>query len=273
MENAAELLPLFKNWFLHYGGTLLYCIVFGFVAWVIFKLFLKGIKKGLHKAKVNEKIERALVLLLRVLFYIVLIMAVLGAFQVPLAPIITFLSAVGLAMSLAFKDTLANFAQGVLLLVIRPFKIGDVIEVDDTTGVVEAIEIFYTRIVTFDNRLILIPNRQLTDVKIVNYTARDLRRLDLTFYLSIGEDFDKAKGVIENTLSRHHLALDNPAPVIQAASCKIHYLELSVRVWTNTGDDYYTLSSDLTRQIPEELQKAGLSLSTPSLAVSLTSKE
>ncbi len=273
MELYREIGNTVQNWLIAYGGRLLLSALFALVALIALHFLRRILKKVLTRAGVNDKIITVATTFLRILFYTVIGFVILDAFHIPITALVAFLSAVGLALSLAFKETLANFAQGVLLLILRPFRLGDVIEADGVVGTVQSIEIFYTRILTADRRLILIPNRQMTDTKIINYTAEKIRRLDMPFYLPAGEDTMAAKKVILSMLPTYSKALQEPKPSVLVTEQKLAYQEITLRVYTLSGNDYFDLRSALLEDIPKELQQEGISLARPMQEIHLLPKE
>jgi len=160
------------------------------------------------------------------------------------------------------KDSLGNFAAGVMLVVFRPFSTGDVVEVAGIAGKVEGINIFNTVLLTPDNKQVIIPNGQVGAGTIINYTAKDQRRVDMVFGVSYDDDLKVARGILEKICANHPLVLDDPATNIFVLSLGDSSVNFAVRPWTKT-EDYWTVWGDLMEQGKVELEAAGCSIPYP----------
>ncbi len=235
-----------------YGPTLLYCAFFALVGWILAKCLCKLAKRALQRSShIGERGVRVATGVIRGLIYTVVVLIVLQAFAVPVTAIVALFSAVGLALSLAVKDTLSNFAKGFQLMVTHPFKIGDFIEVDDISGTVKTIEIVYTRLLTPDNKTILIPNSQISDATIINYSAEQNRRLEMVFPIDHLENRERAESIIYQILKSHPLALSDPKPSIRMGEQTADSLPLIVWVWVKS--EHF---SELERTAKEQIQDA-----------------
>ncbi len=190
------------------------------------------------------------------------IIAVLGLFGIPTASFIAVLGAAGLAVGLAVQGTLANFAAGVMLLLFRPFRIGDYVEVGGTAGSVAAIGIFTTTLNTPDNVRIVVPNAGVFGQTIKNYSANDMRRNDMVVGVSYDDDLGKAIDTINQVLAGDDRIARDPAPVVAVAELGDSSVNIVVRPWCKK-EDYWPLRFDLTRKFKEELEKAGCSIPYP----------
>lgn len=258
----------------NYGGTFLYCVIFAFIGWLLAKILCRILYKAMRrKEKGSEKTLRIASRLIRGTIYLIVILIILNAFKVPITAIVTLLSSVGIALSLTLKDTLSNFAEGFLLMISKPFQVGDFIEVNGTSGTVQSIEIIHTRLKTPDNKVIFIRNQELSGATITNYSAEPTRRLDLTFSIGYSDDIDKAKQVIADVLSAHPLAHKEPAPTIRVIAHNASSIDIGVRVWVNTGDDYWTLDFDLKEQVKEAFDKNQIEIPYPHMDVNILNPE
>jgi small conductance mechanosensitive channel len=198
-------------------------------------------------------------------YYLVLavvVIAVLNLFGVQTTSLIAVLGAAGLAVGLALQGTLSNFAAGVMLLVFRPFRPGDYVDIAGTAGSVAEISLFTVSLNTPDNVRIIVPNSSVYGQTIRNYATNDTRRNDLVIGISYDDDIGKAIATLENILSEDSRVLKDPAPVVATSELGESSVDLVVRPWCNKGD-YWPLRFDLTRRIKEGLEAAGCSIPFP----------
>lgn len=181
---------------------------------------------------------------------------------IDITPLVAAIGAAGLVIGLALQGTLSNFASGILILIYRPYDVGDVIEGGGTAGKVEAMNLVSTRIVTFDNQVNLVPNNQIWNNVITNLTGRDTRRVDLVVGVSYGANLQDAADVLERTAKAHPLTLETPAPMIKVGSLGDSSVNFLVRPWAKTSD-YWDVYWDLTRQLKEALDAAGIPIPFP----------
>ncbi|MGJ8664654.1 MAG: mechanosensitive ion channel family protein, partial [Marinicella sp.] len=224
--------------------------------------------KALTKAG-NDPI---LVNFLRNLVYYIILVAViimaLGQLGVQTTSLIAVMGAAGLAIGLALKDSLSNFASGVMLVMFRPFKLGDVVEVAGKTGKVQEIRIFSTIINTPDQKEMIVPNGLITADVITNFTAQKTRRVDLVIGVSYDDDIKTAKSIIEKTVVAHELVLKDPAPTIMVLELADSSINFAVRPWCKT-EDYWTVYSDLLEQLKYNIEAGGCSFPYPQTDVHL----
>lgn len=175
---------------------------------------------------------------------------------------IAVLGAAGLAVGLAMQGSLSNFAAGVLMIIFRPFKAGDFIDAGGTMGTVEEIQLFTTRLRTPDNKVIIIPNAQITADSITNFSARDTRRLDMVFGVSYSDDLDKVKRVINEVLAEETRLLDDPAPMVGVLNLGESSVDLAVRPWVSSAD-YWGVYFDLHEAMKKRFDREGISIPFP----------
>ena len=203
---------------------------------LISKLIAKIVGKAVSKSNVNGAAKSFLVSLIKIILYIAVIIMALSVLKVPMSSIITILGAAGLAISLALQSCLSNLSGGFIILFTKPFTTGDIIELDGSVGTVRDIGIFYTKMMTFDGKTVFIPNGKVTDAKIVNYTETPARRIDMSFDISYSADFEKAKAVILDIISKEKPILKDPAPVVRMSSHNSSSVSIAVLVWVNNSD-------------------------------------
>ncbi|HET6603068.1 MAG TPA: mechanosensitive ion channel family protein [Xanthomonadaceae bacterium] len=196
----------------------------------------------------------------------VLLVAVLQQMGMPSTSLIAALGAAGLAIGLALKDSLANLAAGVLLITFRPFRAGDFVEVAGQCGSVVSVRLFFTLLATPDNREITIPNNEIATRPIVNYTARDSRRVDMEVGVAYGSDALEALEVIRGVLERDPRVLEQPEPALMVLTLADSSVNLAIRPWVRTPD-YWTVRSDLLAAIKQALEDAGIEIPFPQRTV------
>jgi len=220
------------------------------------------LEKGMQKAGTDH----TLIVFLRNIVYVGLlifvIIAAIGQLGVQTTSFLAVLGAAGLAVGLALQGSLANFAAGVLIIIFRPFKVGDFIEAGGIAGVVKAISIFTTTLHTPDNKVIIVPNAQVNSGTITNYSANDTRRVDLVIGVSYGDDLDKVRSVIQQVLAADDRVLKDPAPQIAVMALADSSVNFTVRPWAKSTD-YWGLYFDLQEQIKKRFDKEGISIPFP----------
>lgn len=245
-----------------YGLKILAAIIIWLVgSWVI-KRLLKGFKKVMTKANYDESLQKFLLNLLGWILKILLILAILAKLGVETTSFAAILAAAGLAIGLALQGSLGNFAGGVLIMIFKPFKIGDLIEAQGEIGVVKEIEIFTTKLTGLSNKEIIIPNGSLSNGNIVNYTTEGTRRVDLVFSVGYDSDIKKTKEVLMNVLTSHPKILKDPMPSVTVLELADSSVNFAVRPWCDTAD-YWEIYFDVTEQTKEALDKAGIEIPYP----------
>jgi small conductance mechanosensitive channel len=228
----------------------------------------RATRGALERSSVDASLTPFLSSLVYYLALAVVVIAVLNLFGIQTASVIAVFAAAGLAIGLAMQGTLSNFAAGVMLLIFRPFRIGDFVEVAGTAGSVQEIGIFSSVLHTPDNVKITVPNSAIYGDTVKNYSANDTRRNDLTIGISYDDDIARAIDVIRKVLSGDSRVLDDPEPLVAVGDLGDSSVNLLVRPWC-AGSDYWPLRFDLTRQLKEELEAAGCSIPYPQRDVHL----
>lgn len=251
-----------------YGVPLVSAIVIIVVGWWLAK-WLRGLTE---KKLVRRNIDAALAGFLATILYVVLLVVVfitaLTRLGVSPASLLTLVGAAGLAIGLAFKSSASDFIAGVLLMVQRPFKAGDYVEVAGTGGTVERVQIFRTILRTAANQVISVPNSLIYEQNIVNYSARGTRRFELVVYIRYGDDIDSAKAVLGKLARGEPRALPEPAPVIWVDAVDGSSIRLLLRVWFKT-DEYWDARTDMHEALKREFDRAGLRMPPPQQDVHL----
>jgi small conductance mechanosensitive channel len=220
------------------------------------------------KGKVDETLVKFVGNITYVVLIVIVVIAALNQLGVQTTSFIAIIGAAGLAIGLALQGSLANFAAGVLMIIFRPFKLGDYVEGAGAAGTVEEISIFTTHLKSPDNKTIIIPNAKITGDNIINYSAKDSRRLDLVFGVSYNDDLQKVKAVLYDILKNDDRILKDPAPTIGVLELADSSVNFAVRPWVRTGD-YWTLFFDLKEKIKERFDAEGISIPFPQQDVHL----
>ncbi|WP_304508770.1 mechanosensitive ion channel family protein [Anaerotignum sp.] len=238
-------------------------IVFAVVVFVVGMLIIgwinKVVSKFVEKKGLDATLKPFVKTLIRVLLKIILAISIISILGIDTASFVAIFAAAGFAIGLAFQGSLSNFAGGVLLIAIRPFKVGDFIEVSGYIGNVEAIQILYTNIVTLDNKVIRIPNGSLSDACITNYSEKDTRRVDFQFSASYEADFEKVIRSLSDVVDKHPLALKAPTPFVRLSEHGESAMIYTVRVWVK-AKDYWTVYFDIIETVKKRFDEENLSI-------------
>lgn len=200
--------------------------------------------------------------LINAVLKILLLISVASMVGIATTSFVAIIGAAGLAIGLALQGSLANFAGGVLILIFKPFKVGDTIEAQGFLGAVKEISILYTIVDTFDNRRIVIPNGSLANASLINVSYYDTRRCDMTFGIAYGDDIDKARAIIKRCLDADERVLPEPAPRISVGSLGDNSVNFIVRPWTKT-DDLWPVYWDMQERVKKAFDEEGISIPFP----------
>lgn len=220
------------------------------------------ISKLMSKRNVDETVAGFVSNLVYILLFVVVVLAALNRIGVETGSFVVILGAAGLAIAFALQGSLSNFAAGVLLIIFRPFKAGDVIEGGGAVGVVEKIEIFTTTLKTPDNKIIIIPNSKLSGDNIVNYSAKETRRVDFTFGIGYNDDLKKAKNLLTQIVSEDERVLSEPAPMVAVSELADSSVNFTVRVWVKSAD-YWGVHFDTIEKVKVIFDEQGISIPYP----------
>ncbi|MDO5972417.1 mechanosensitive ion channel [Flavivirga aquimarina] len=255
-------LDIAQGFIMEYGIKVIGAIVIWIIgSWVIKKLN-KGMSKLMSKRSYDESLQKFLLNLIGWALKIILFIAILSQLGVETTSFAAILAAAGLAIGMALQGSLGNFAGGVLIMIFKPFKIGDLIEAQGELGVVKEIEIFTTKLTGLSNREIIIPNGSLSNGNIINYTTEGTRRVDLTFGVGYDSDIKKTKEVLMNVLTSHPKVLKEPAPTVNVSELADSSINFAVRPWS-TADDYWDVYFGITENVKEALDAAGIEIPYP----------
>lgn len=252
----------FKDILILYAPKVISALVILIVGLYLIKIIIKSAKKIMAKGGLDITLQKFLgnlgAWVLKILLFIVVI-SMLGVETTSFAAI---LAAAGLAVGLALQGSLANFAGGVLIMIFKPFKIGDLIETQDQLGVVKEIEIFTTKLIGLSNKEIIIPNGVLSNGTILNYSTEGTRRVDLVIGVSYDADIKKTKEVLMQVLTAHPSVLQDPAPGVTVLELADSSVNFAVRPWCNTAD-YWNVYFEVTENVKLALDNAGIEIPYP----------
>lgn len=242
-----------------YGFKILGSILIFVLGWVFSKLLVKLLRKGLSKTSLDVSLVNFLLKTIHIVILIVVLLAALSNLGISTTGLVAAFSAAAIAVSLALKDSLGNIAGGILMLLTQPFSTGHYIETDGVSGTVLKIDLIHTTLKTPDNRQIVIPNGQLVNKTIIDYSKESTRRMDLQFGISYDNDPEKAKAIIMECVKAHKLSLQDPEPFCRVTEHSDSAVIITMRVWVKS-ENYWTLHFDLLEQIKCEFDKNGITI-------------
>lgn len=256
------LIQLATTW----GIKLLGAIIVLVVALKVIGWLKKFIKNSPKLDRVEPGVRSFLGSFVSIALYIMLVIVIAGMIGIPATSFITILASCGVAIGLALQGSLSNFAGGLMILIFKPFKVGDYVEVCGESGTVAEISVVYTVLLTVDNKRITIPNGTLTNSVIENYSAENLRRVDLTVNTAYSCDIEQVKAVVTKLAEDHPLALAEPAPQVRVTNHSESSLTYTVRVWCKTAD-YWDVYFDMTEGIKKAFDANGIQIPYPQMDV------
>jgi len=245
-------------------------LVFG-VGWWAIKLFKKFLVRIMEKREMEPTLSKFLADILIWTLKILLFVTVISRLGVENSSFVAIIGAAGLAIGLSLQGSLANFAGGVLIIMFKPFRVGDFIQAQGEMGTVQQIQIFVTRISTIDNQIIYIPNGSLSNGNITNFSQTSFRRADLTIGISYSSDIKKAKELAMEVMKNHPLVLDEPTPIVWVKDLADSSIDLAVRPWANI-ENFWQMRSDILEQTKAAFDANGIEIPFPQRDVHIKSK-
>ncbi|VXD14845.1 mechanosensitive ion channel family protein [Marinoscillum sp. 108] len=249
-----------------YGPKVVLAIITLIIGLWIISVLTRGFGRVMEKRNFDRSLTPFLKTLLSALLKVMLFISVIGMVGIEVTSFIAILGAAGLAVGLALQGTLQNFAGGVIILLLRPFKVGDVIDAKGYTGTVKEIHIFYTIINTFDKKVVYIPNGTLANSDMTNLSQEEDRRNEWKFGIAYGDDVDKAKTLLRKFIDEDERILKEPEPFIAVHSLGDSSVNLVVRTWSKAGD-LWPVYFDMNEKVYKEFAKEGLNIPFPQLDV------
>lgn len=239
--------------------------------YIVIRILCSIVHKALVKSTLDEVLYPFIINCIKIILWIIVVITALSYLDIPIGALLTALGAAGVAIALALKDSLGNFAGGILIIISKPFKKGDYIEDYQTAGKVEKIDLLYTTLITFDNKVITIPNGKLANSTIVNYTRSESRRVDCVFSVTYQDDIQKVKELLQTVAESNPAIFTEPAPLIGIAKQGEGRIDVDLKVWCST-EDYQEVSYYLQEQVKLAFDEAGVRMAPPQMEVQLKKK-
>ncbi|MDD2550455.1 MAG: mechanosensitive ion channel [Bacteroidales bacterium] len=265
MEKITSFLPSTQKlgeYAVTYGTKLLLAIITLLIGLWLIKKLTRMIRRIFEARAFDKSLQTFLVSFLSITLKILLLISVITMVGVQMTSFIALLGAAGLAVGMALSGTLQNFAGGVIILILKPFKVGDYIEAKGYAGTVKEIQIFHTILNTPDKKLVIIPNNDLSTSSLINYSAEPTRRVNWEFAIDYSEDIDKAKQTVIDVVSADERVLKDPAPFVAVASLGDSSVNLTTRVWVN-APDYWSIFFKMNEEVKKEFDRQGISIPFP----------
>ena len=245
-----------------FGINVALALIIFVIGRIVARFVTNLVRKALARTEMEDTLERFLCNILYALLMVVVIIAAINQLGVETTSLLAVLGAAGLAIGLALQGSLSNFAAGVLIVAFRPYKVGDFIEAGGVAGTVEEVQIFTTILRSPDNKKIIVPNSQVMAGEIVNYSAKDTRRVDLVAGCGYGDDLDKVSRVLNDIVNSDERVLKDPEPTIAVSELGDSSVNFVVRPWVKAGD-YWPVYFDLTKTIKKRFDAEGIAIPFP----------
>jgi len=262
MEDSTDYLQLVKDLLFEYGPRVLLALILLVLGLWVIKYISRGIRKGLARREMDETLQKFLSNLVSWILKVMLFIAVLSQLGIEYTSFIAVLGAAGLAIGLALQGSLSNFAGGVLIMLFRPFKVGDVISAQGETGKVKEIDIFTTKLLTPQNRLVILPNGSLSNGAITNFTAEGFQKIFLTIGVSYDADIKQTKEVLLGAIEKQEKVLTDPPPLVEVSGLGESSVDFAVRC-SVYNDDFWPVQFNLIATIKEDLDAADIEIPYP----------
>ncbi|TXC76207.1 mechanosensitive ion channel family protein [Luteibaculum oceani] len=262
METVTNWINDLKPLIVSYGTKILVAIIILWVGLKVAKMITKGFSKTLDKQDVAPSLKPFLTSVVSTLLKVLVFVSVLGTLGIEMTSFAAIIAAAGLAVGMALSGTLQNFAGGVIILLLKPFKVGDVIQAQGFMGTVSEIQVFYTLIKTFDNQVIILPNGKLSNESITNYSREETRRMVLTAGIGYDDDIDKAKKVLMDILTSEPRILKDPSPQVYVSELGDSSVNFTIKAWANSGD-FWAVHYEMYEKIKKEFDANKIEMPYP----------
>lgn len=263
-----QVLDMLQTKGVDFGINLAIALAIFYVGKMVIGLVIRFMHKVMQRQEVDKTLETFICNLARTVLLVVVIIAAIGQLGIETTSFIAIFGAAGLAVGLALQGSLSNFAAGVLIVLFRPYRVGDFIEAAGISGVVEQVQILTTVLKTGDNKQIIVPNSQIMDSIITNYSANDKRRVDMVIGVGYDDDLDKVRATLQKLIAAEERVLDEPACTIAVSELADSSVNFIVRPWVKTAD-YWGVLFDLTEAIKKRFDKERISFPFPQTDVHL----
>jgi len=264
-ETKANWLPLLVE----HGSHILFALITLAIGWWLISRITNGLANFLQQRKADAMLTGFLSSLFSAMLRILLLLSVASMIGIQTTSFIALIGTAGLAVGLALQGSLANFAGGVLILFLRPFRAGDYIEAQGVGGTVESILIFHTLLRTADNKTIILPNGALSNGSIINYSRKPTRRVDINVGIDYGDDIKQARAILLGLAAADERVLKDPAAIVHLVSLGDNSVNLSLRMWTKSAD-FWGVFFSIQEQMKESFDREGISFPFPQRTVHIT---
>ncbi len=248
------------------GEKILVAVIVFIVGRLVIKLIKKLTNRILERRKFDPGVKSFLGSMINIMLMTLLIISVIGALGVNTASFAALLASAGVAIGMALSGQLQNFAGGLIILIFRPYRVGDYISAQGIEGVVKEIQILYTIINTTDNKMIFVPNGGMSNGLVINYSRNDMRRVDLVFGVEYGTAFEKVESVLKEIIASNDKILNSPEPAIAMSQLADSSVNISLKVWTKTAD-YWDVYFFLNKTVYATFNEKGISFPFPQLTI------
>ena len=266
--STEELTSMVIKWVLNLSARVLIALAIFFIGRWIIRYLRKLLRRMMERRAVEASLKSFLLNLVSITLTLFLIIVIIGILGIDTTSFVAIFASAGLAIGMALSGTLQNFAGGVMILIFKPFRVGDFIEAQGQTGTVKEIQLFNTVINTTDNKTIMIPNGGISTGIINNYSKESIRRVEWTFGIGYGDDYDLAKATIASMLDQDARVLKDPAYFIAVSSLGDSSVNIVVRAWTSTGD-FWSVFFDMNEKVYKQFPIVGLNIPYPQMDVHL----
>ncbi|MDE5545944.1 MAG: mechanosensitive ion channel family protein [Anaeroplasmataceae bacterium] len=260
------------NWCTTTGIKLIIGLILLFIVFKITNILTKKLYKRLQKKHADETLSRVGTQVIRIVIKVVCLICFVGYIGIETASITALIASAGVSVGLALQGSLSNFAGGIIIIVMRPFRIGDKITTNGESGTVEDIHMFYTVLVTADNKVVHVPNGALANNVIVNTSIKETRRVEVVMSIAYNADLNKATDVINAVCKQNPLIFTDPAPFVGIKEYSSSSVDLNIRAWCN-NKDYWTIQNYLLVEIKKAFDENGIEIPFNQLEVAIKNKE
>jgi len=257
---------------IRFGTQLLLAIVVLLIGLKIIGMIVRAVSRKMIKAEMDPSLQPFMASMLRVILQILLIISVASMIGIEMTSFIAVIGAVAFAVGLALQGSLANFAGGVLILLLKPFKVGDYIQASGHAGTVKEIQVFYTLLDTPDNTRVVVPNALLSNSSTINFSKNPVRRLDLSFGVGYEASIDQVRSILLDLANRHELVFEDPPPQVLLGEHGDSAIVFYLRMWCNAGD-YWPLYFEFLETVKKAFDEAGINIPYPQRDVHLFKNE
>lgn len=264
--NVEQIIDRLVNWSIEVGKDILAAVLIYIIGRFVIKQISRLLAKIFEKRKLEISVQTFLRSLVSLLLNLVLAFAIISKLGVETTSLAALLASAGVAVGMALSGNLSNFAGGLIILIFKPYKVGDYIETNDASGTVKEIQIFHTILTTLDNKIIYVPNGTLSSDAVTNYSRQVTRRAEWVFGVEYGEDYERVKAVLERIIAADDRILKDPAPFIGLGALSASSVDIKVRVWTKSSD-YWDVYFDMNRIVYATFNKEGIGFPFPQLTV------